>query len=131
MDPLAAGAIAYYLSIIALRIGNAYYMAPVDFVAVFCLTRLSVVWLRHASIARLCIVAVVFLSIVAHDALYSTFQVVERKSVITAKGQFANFLGGYLQRTKGNTLELFFPYAFGYDLMELSMDSSIRSYPKA
>lgn len=128
LDPLAAGAIAYYLSIIALRIGNAYYMAPVDFVAVFCLTRLSVVWLRHASIARLCIVAVVFLSIVAHDALYSTFQVVERKSVITAKGQFANFLGGYLQRTKGNTLELFFPYAFGYDLMELSSYLRYRGF---
>jgi hypothetical protein len=120
LDPLAVGAVAYYFCIITLRIGNGWYMAPVDFISVFYLARLSAGWLRRRSTVRVCAVVIVFLSIVVHDALYSSFLIVERKSVITAKARFADFLRGYLATAKGDTVELFFPDAYGYDLMGLS-----------
>jgi len=120
LDPLAAGALAYYLCILAIRIGNAYYMAPVDFISVIYLALVSLAWLRQASRVRAAIVVVIFGLVVVHNALYSSFQVEDRKSVITAKAQFVDFLKGYLPTVKGPTLELFFPYAYGYDLIGLS-----------
>jgi hypothetical protein len=65
-------------------------------------------------------VAVVFVCVLLHDAAFSSFRVIERKSVITTKSEFAEFLEGYLPAHKTARVELFFPYATGYNLMELS-----------
>ncbi len=120
LEPLAASALAYYLCLLAIRIGNAYYIAPVDFIAVIYLALVSLAWLRQPSTLRVAILAVTFGAIMFHNALYSSFQVVDRKSVMAGKAQFVDFLRKYLPTAKGDTVELFFPYAYGYDVMGLS-----------
>jgi hypothetical protein len=117
-DPLAVGALAYFFGIISVRLNSAYYMAPAGLIALFYLAHLSLPWLARP--ARASIVAVAFLCIFLHDAAYSSFRIIERKSLITTKTELAGFLQGYLTTQKSAKVELFFPYATGYNLMELS-----------
>jgi hypothetical protein len=120
LDPLAAAALAYYFCIIALRIGNGWYTAPVDFISIIYLASTLAASIKRGSALRASVVALVLVAIATHDVLYSSFEVVERKSVITAKAQLAGFLKNYLSNAKTGTLELYFPYAYGYDLMGFS-----------
>jgi len=119
-DPLAAGALAYFVGLVSLRINSGYYMAPVDLFALLYFASMSRLWLSRASRLRISVVAIVFLSVLLHDIAYSSFRMVERKGVITTKSQFAEFLKSYLSTAKDRTVELFFPYSDGYNLMELS-----------
>jgi hypothetical protein len=119
-DSLAAGALAYFFGVLSLRIYSSYYMAPVDFIALLYLARLSLIWLSRPTRVRVSVVAFVFLCVLLHDAAYSSLRIVERKAVITTKSEFADFLKSYLPTVNSSTVELFFPYANGFRLMELS-----------
>ena len=129
-DPLAAGALAYFLGVVSLRINSGYYLAPVDLFALLYLARMSLLWLSRASRLQISVVAIVFLSVLLHDVAYSSFRMVERKGVITTKSQFAEFLRGYLlSKSGGGNAELFFPYADGYRLMGLSSYLKYKGLP--
>jgi hypothetical protein len=119
-DSLAFGALAYCLCIVALRLFSGYYMAPVNLVALIYLARVSQAWLLNPTKTRVAIVAIAFACVLIHDAAYSSFRVIERKSIITARSQFADFLKGHAPATSRGVIELYFPYADGYRLMELS-----------
>jgi hypothetical protein len=119
-DPLAMGAIVYFLGILALRINSGYYMAPVDFLALFYLANLARIWLQKPTQARVFAIATVVICILAQGAAYSSFRVVERKRIIATKSHLADFLNGYLPSVDGDSVELFFPYSSGYHLMDLA-----------
>jgi hypothetical protein len=119
-DSLAAGALAYFFGIIALRINSGYYMAPVDLFALLYLANMSLVWFSKPKKLRIAVVATVFSCIFLHDVAYSSFRIVERKAMIASKSNFAEFLKEYLQTVKSERVELYFPYSDGYHLMELS-----------
>ncbi len=119
-DSLGVGALAYYLAIIALGLISGYYMAPVDLFALLYLASLALVWLSKPTPARVSAVAIVLACVLLQDVAYSWFRMVERKSVISTKHQLADFLTGYLPGLKTDTVEIFFPYSNGYDLMEMS-----------
>ena len=128
-DPLAMGALAYFFGVVALRINSGYYMAPVDLFALLYLANMSLLWLSRASTLRVAVVAIVFLFVLVHDIAYSSFRMVERKGVITAKSQFADFMNSYLATEKGRNVELFFPYSDGYHIMGLSSYLRYRGFP--
>ena len=117
LDPLAFGAIAYFFTMVLLRIGRAYYMAPVDLIAVYYLSHVTYGWLKRQSTFRISVAAFVCFTVMTHDAMYSSFQVIERKSVMAAKTDFLGFLNHYLAAVQGQPVELFFPYTDGYNLM--------------
>lgn len=117
-EPLAVGALAYFVSIIALGLASGYYMAPVDFVALLYAARIAAAWLARPSAVRTAAVAAAFTLLMAHNIAYSAFRVIERKNLIAIKAQFAEFLRGY--EPHADSVELFFPYASGYHLMGLS-----------
>lgn len=119
-DSLGVGALAYLLSILGLRLVSGYYMAPADFIALLYLANMSLVWLSRPTRTRVSVVVIIFACVLLQDAVYSSFRIVERKTVITTKSQLADFLNGYLQKTGDRPVELFFPFASGYHLMELS-----------
>ncbi len=127
-DPLAVGALAYFLSLIALRLFSGYYTAPVDFIALLYLASLSLGWLTKQTRARVFVVATAFICVLLQNAAYSSFRVVERKGIITAKSRLADFLGSYLPTAKSSSVELFFPYASGFHLMELSAYLRYRGF---
>jgi hypothetical protein len=127
-DPLAMGAIAYFLGILALRINSGYYMAPVDFVALFYLATLTRIWLKNPTQLRILTVATVVICVLSHEVAYSSFRVVERKKIIATKSQLADFLSGYLPSVHGGSVEMFFPYSNGYNLMGLASYLNYRGF---
>ena len=127
-DSLAVGALAYFAAIISLRLISSYYMAPVDLIALLCLARLSLIWLQEPVKGRVYVVAILFICVLLQEVAYSSFRMVERKTIITTKSEFADFLESYLPTVNSNTVELFFPYASGYHLMELSTYLRYRGF---
>jgi len=119
-DSLAIGASAYFFCLIALRLYMPYYTAPVDLIGLLYLARVSLSWLSKPTKLRVSLVTTAFVCVLLHNAAYSSFSIVESKNFIQAKRQFAGFLGSYGPRVSSSTVELFFPYADGYRLMELS-----------
>lgn len=130
-DSLALAACVVFACTIGLRLYSGYYLAPVDLIAVLYLGRLASAWISKPSWLRRSLVAGVFLCVMAQSVAYSWFRVVERKNVIALKGQFADFLRGYVPDVKDSTVELFFPYANGYRLMELSAFLRYRGFQPA
>jgi len=126
-ESLAVGALGYFAVVLALRLVSAYYMAPVDLIAVLYTARSSLAWLSKPTRLRVSIVAAVFTCILFQNLAYSSFRMIERKNVIAVKKQFADFLRSYQWET--NTLELFFPYASQYHLMGLSAYLRYRGFP--
>lgn len=127
-DSLAVGAVAYYVGILAVRLYSGYYLAPTDFIAILYLGTMSAAWLSKPTKVRLSVVAIAIVCVLFQEAAYSSFRMVERKGLITTKREFAEFLKSYLATTNGNTVELFFPYASGYHLMELSSYLKYRGF---
>jgi hypothetical protein len=119
-DSLGVGALAYLFAIIGLRLVSGYYMAPADLIALLYLASMSLAWLSRPTRTRVSVVAIIFACVLLQDAAYSSFRIVERKSVITTKTKLADFLNGYLETAGDRPVELFFPFASGYHLMELS-----------
>jgi hypothetical protein len=119
-DSLAVGALAYFICIVGVGLYAAYYAAPVDFVALLYLGRISLLWLSKPTTIRVSLVTAIFLSVLLHDAAYSSFRVIERKSVISIRSQLVEFLRSYRPGVGSATVELFFPYTHGKHLMELS-----------
>lgn len=119
-DSLAVGALAYSACIVALKLFSGYYMAPANFVALIYLVRVSLAGQPKPTKVRMAVLASVFLAVLVHDAAYSSFRIVERKSTIAAKSELAGFLRGYLPTVNRSSVELYFPYADGFRLMELS-----------
>ena len=130
-DSLAVGALAYFFSILALRLISGYYLAPVDLVALIYLGRLALSALPAAPKVRIALLVTAFVCLVAHDGAYSSFRIVERKSLILASRQLADFLGNYLQGATGQTVRLYFPYATGHQLLTLSAYFKYRGLPLA
>jgi hypothetical protein len=124
LDPLwhslAIGAVGYFLCVMALQLNSGYYMAPVDLISVLYLARVPLVWLSRPTKALVFVIAIVIACVLLQAAAYSSFRIVERKSLIATKSQLADFLNGYLPTTGSRTVELFFPYASPYHLMGLS-----------
>lgn len=119
-DSLAAGASAYFLAILALRLISGYYLAPVDLIGLLYLARLSLHWVK-AEPGKLHRVAIglALALIMLHDAAYSSFRTIERKGIISAKSQLAVFLRHYAQTENASRIELFVPYSNAYHLMIL------------
>ncbi len=130
-DPLAVGAVAYYVCIICLRMYSAYYLAPGDFIALLYVAHTALMWVHGGGKRRAYVVAILFVCIVLHRVAYSSFRMIERKAVIATKSQLADFVKGYRSTANSSTIELYFPYADGYRLMELSSYLRYKGIPLA
>jgi hypothetical protein len=128
-DPLGVGALAYFFAVTALRVNSGYYLAPVNFIGLLYLASVLLVWLSGPSKVRVSIVTIAFICVFLHEVAYTSFRMVERKTIITTKSEFANFLKSHLPRTENSIVELYFPYADGFHLMELSAYLSYKGFP--
>jgi hypothetical protein len=127
-DSLGVGAIAYCVGILALRLNSGYYLAPTDFVAILYLATMSAVWLSKPTKVRLSVVAIAILCVLLQEVAYSSFHMAERKSLVTTKRQLADFMKSFLSTANSSTVNLFFPFASGYHLMELSSYLAYRGF---
>jgi hypothetical protein len=119
LDPLAVGALLYASVFMKLRLVAAYYLAPVDFIALLCLAQWArEEWRRSPTVRAAIGIAAALVATV--NAAYVAFHLVEKKNVIEGKVQLANFLRNYTAREEHSPVHLYFPYASGYLIMEFS-----------
>jgi hypothetical protein len=128
-DPLAWGALTYVASLIALRLFRDYYMAPVDLIAFLYLAYLLAPWIHQKPRWRTVVAIVALVCIMIHNAAYSALKIINRKTVIQLNHELADFLKVYRPRATATATELWFPYADGYRLMELSSYLHYRGLP--
>ena len=123
-DALATGALAYYFCIDALALSKGYYTTPADFISILYCARMALLWMNESTgksrVRAVSVTAAVFTCVVIHDAAFASFRIVEHKSISSAKTEFATFLKAYTPTVRSGTLELFFPYSDGYNLMLMS-----------
>ncbi len=119
-DGLAVGGGAFFAGYIILRIESAYYLAPVDLIAVLYIGRLVFLsmgkWglgLRLCAIALLCIVFV-------QDFSLSAFRIYERKNAIRAKAEIADAIKERYQRDPRGVKRIFFPFAKPFYILEFA-----------
>jgi hypothetical protein len=128
-DPLAFGAICYFLALIGVGLYADYYLAFVDLIALLYFVESCRSCLGKGLSLRTVAVVAGLLLIVIQNAAYSALTVVERKQVIGFERQLADFLKSYEGRGDKRETKLYFPYSDGYHLMELSSYLNYREIP--
>ena len=119
-DGLAFGGAVYFASYLVLRLANAYYLAPVDLIAVMYIGRLVIFsWEKMRLPGRAAALALALL-VLLQGLTYSGFRVFERKNIIHAKEAIADLIVARYQTDPGGAPRLFFPYANIYSITELA-----------
>jgi hypothetical protein len=128
-DGLAFGGVACFVGYLGLGISAAYYLAPVDLIALLYLGRLASLsaakmhlWGKLAMLALL-------VAVVLQDIALSAFRVFEQKNVIRAKDEIAEVVRLQYQKTAGGIRRLFFPFASPYMIMEFASYLDYRGVP--
>jgi hypothetical protein len=119
-DSLAVGAVICFSGLVAMRLYSCYYTAPADLIAILYLGWIGHSWVSKRSGLRSVAVVAIYVCIVVNNAGYSAFRVIERKSIIASKIEFAQFLMNYKPLASDGAIRLFFPYSTGNRLMEMS-----------
>ncbi len=128
-DGLALGGVACFAAYLYLGIYSAYYLAPVDLIAVLYVGRLAILswgkmrwWSKAASLILLVVVALQGISL-------SAFRIFERKNVIHGKAEIASVVKVRHQNGVGAVQRVFFPFASPYRVMEFASYLSYRGAP--
>jgi hypothetical protein len=128
-EGLAYGASTYFAAFLGLRIFSAYYLAPVDVIAVLYLGRLIVLsWTKQHVWSRIAI-TMAFCAVLLQSISLSTFRVYERKNLIREKDQIASVIRSRYQESGQTPLRLYFPYATPHLTMEFAAYLSYREIP--
>jgi hypothetical protein len=117
---LAVGGSLYALAYMGLRLFHAYYMAPVDAIAVIYLMQSARLWLRGAPPMRARLLIAIGALIAVLNSLFSVNYLILQKGTIAGHVEFARFLGDFIKTKATPPITIFFPHADGYRLMELS-----------
>jgi hypothetical protein len=117
---LAVGGSLYALAYMGLRLFSVYYMAPVDAIAVIYLMQSARLWLREAPPMRTRLLIAIGAFIAILNSIFAADYLIVRKATIAGHVQFASFLRDFIKTKATTPVTIFFPYADGYYLMELS-----------
>jgi hypothetical protein len=128
-DSLAAAALVSFISLAVLGLYSGYYTAPSDLIGILYIARVGQEWLAKRELVRAFVMAVVVACVLIHNIAFSSFRVIERKSLIASERQLAEFLQEYRKTARSRSVELFFPYTDGYRLMELSAYLKYKGLP--
>ena len=128
-DGLAFGGLSYLLAYLYLSIFGVYYLAPVDLIAVLYIGRLAVLSWKKMRPWRKAATMLLGSIIILQDLAVSAFAVFERKNVIDAKAEIASAVKTQYRHGAENHLRLFFPFAYGYVIMEFGAYLNYRGVP--
>ncbi len=119
-DALALAGLLYFAGFLILRMATAYYLAPVDLIAVLYLGRLAFLSLESwGPWPRLCAGALLTL-LVFQDLSLSTFRMYERKNVIHSKAEMGRAIKERYDRDPQSVKRLFFPFASPFFVLEFA-----------
>jgi hypothetical protein len=126
---LACGGVAVFAAYLYLGLFSAYYLAPVDFVAVLYIGRLAFLrWPRLGSRTRAVLAALCVL-VLFQNLTMSAVRLYERKNAIHAKAAIASVVRARHEEDGEKSLRLFFPFASPYQVMEFAAYLSYRGVP--
>ncbi len=119
-EGLALAGLAYFAGYLLLRMSSAYYLAPVDLIAVLYLGRL--VFLNVESMSFVVkVAAFVGLLLVSVQALsLSAFRMYERKNVVHAKAELGQVIKARYKNNPASVKRLFFPFAEPFHILEFA-----------
>ena len=119
-DGLALGGVCCFSSYIVLHMESAYYLAPVDFIAVLYLGRLAFFSIKKMGLTvRLCAVGVLCFVLLQECSL-SAFRTYERKNVIHAKAEMGRAIRDRYEIDPQSVRRLFFPFTSPFDILEFA-----------
>jgi hypothetical protein len=127
-DSLGFGGLVCFAAYLRLGIFRAYYLAPVEAIAVLYVGRWAILsWKemragsRALALGFACLVAIQYVSL-------SSFHILERQNLLRAKAEIARVVG---ERYSGATrpVRLFFPYASSWQVMEFGYDLNLQGIP--
>ena len=126
-DGLGFGGVACFLGFLNLGRSTAYFLAPVDLIALLYVGRLALLsWKTMQSWGKVAILTLAF-AIVLQNLSISTFAALERKNVIHARVELASVI---VARYRHDIVpNLFFPFACSYSIMEFIVYLNYRGVP--
>jgi hypothetical protein len=128
-DGLAIGGIGYFAAYLTLRLQSAYYLAPVDLIAILYCGRFAI--RSEATMgrtARLCALALLIV-VLLQDLSLSAFRVYEKKNIIHAKAQIGRVIETQFARNPESPLRVYFPFASPHRIMEFAAYMSYLGLP--
>jgi hypothetical protein len=126
-DGLAVGGAAFFLGYLSLRMCTAYYLAPVDLIALLYVGRIVVLsWKQMLSGSKMGVLMAA-LVILFQDVSLSAFALFERKNLIHGKVEVASVVRHLSDSPR--TPSLFFPFTKPYEIMEFIAYLNYRGVP--
>ena len=127
-DGLGFGGLACFGAYLCLGIFRAYYLAPVEAIAVLYVGRLTMLswkemraWSKAAALGVVCVVVIQYVSL-------SAFHILERQNALRAKAEITRVVEArYWRATR--PLRLFFPFASTWKVMELGYYLNLQGIP--
>ena len=128
-DGLAFGGVAWLFAYLYLGMLTAYYLAPVDLIAVLYVGRFVLLSWTHAQSWSKVAALILAFAVAFQDVSLSAFAVFERKNVIHARVEIAEVVEARYRDGRGHLPTLFFPFATPYAIMEFVVYLNYRGVP--
>lgn len=127
-DSLGIGGLVCFAAYLRLGIFRAYYLAPVEAIAVLYVGRWAILsWKEMRAGSRAMALGLACLVVIQYVSL-SSFHILERQNMLRAKAEIARVVGErYLGATR--PVRLFFPYASSWQVMEFGYDLNLHGIP--
>jgi hypothetical protein len=128
-DGLAIGGVGCLAAYLTLRMQSAYYLAPVDLIAILYCGRSAIRYVETMGhTARL--YGLAFLIVVLlQDLSLSAFRLYEKKNIIHAKAEIGHVIQTQFTQNPENALRVFFPFASPHRIMEFAAYLSYLGLP--
>lgn len=128
-DGLAVGGLACLMAYFCLGMFSAYYLAPVDLIAVLYVGRFTILsWERSHLWSKVAVTFVLCLVLIQNVSL-SAFRLFEEKNGVHAKAEIASLVDARYRTATTKPLRLFFPFAIPFALMEFASYLDYRGIP--
>jgi hypothetical protein len=127
-DGLAFGGVACFAAYLYLGMFSAYYLAPVDLIAVLYVGRFAILSWGQRGLGSKVAITVLLGAVLFQDLALSAFRVFERKNVIHGKAEIARVIKAQFRSGTENRRRVFFPFARPYNVMEFASYLSYRGF---
>ena len=119
-DGLALAGMCCLAGYLALRMYTAYYLAPVDLIAVLYVGRFAVLSMKKVGLGvRLCALALLAL-VLLQDLSLSAFRMYETKNIIHAKAEMGHMIKARYESDSQSVKRLFFPFSYTFQVFEFA-----------
>jgi hypothetical protein len=128
-DGVALGGVGCFSAYLYLHMCRAWYLTPVDFIAVLYVGRLTVVSLEKMQLSVKAAILVMVFFVSLYDTSLSAFRVFERENLICAKAELADAVAAQCWDSVRHVQRLFFPFSSLYLITEFASYLVYRGIP--